>query len=125
MNNIIENNDYRFANGQVSCDLRVNAEAREPETQLDAVNVIEQSPHVAREEFSVPEYRGRDCQRRGSQVTPELIDADERLPGYLREPHLPQLESRRARNFANSLGIADQSKRLSPAVRCFDVQASH
>jgi hypothetical protein len=115
MNNIIENNDYRFANGQVSCDLRENSDASESETQLDAVNVIEQSPHVAREEFSVPEYRGRDCQRRGSQVTPELIDADERLPGYLREPHLPQLESRRARNFANSLGIADQSKRLSPA----------
>jgi hypothetical protein len=105
MKNIIENNEDQFANGQVSRDLRVNAEAREPETQLDAVNVIEQSPHVAREEFSVPE----------SQVTPELIDADERLPGYLREPHLPQLESRRARNFANSLGIADQSKRLSPA----------
>jgi hypothetical protein len=45
MKNIIENNEDRFANGQVSRDLRVNAEAREPETQLDAVTVIEQSPH--------------------------------------------------------------------------------
>jgi hypothetical protein len=26
-----------------------------------------------------------------------LIDADKRLPGHLREPHLPQFESQRAR----------------------------
>ena len=32
----------------------------------------------------------------------EQIDADERLPGYLREPHVPRFESRRARVLANS-----------------------
>jgi uncharacterized protein (TIGR00369 family) len=35
MNNSIENNDDQFANGQVSCDLRGNSDAAEPETQLD------------------------------------------------------------------------------------------
>jgi hypothetical protein len=115
MKNIIENNEDQFANGQVSRDLRVNAEATAPETQLDAVNVIEQSPHVAREECFCSREPGSDWQRRGFQVMPELIDADERLPGYLREPHLPRLESRRAGNFANSLGLADQSKRSSTA----------
>src|ERR1700687_2011719 len=65
MNNIIENNDDRFANGQVSCDLRSN-----------------------------------ERQRSGSPFLPRQIDADERLPGYLREPHLPRFESRSARNLA-------------------------
>jgi uncharacterized protein (TIGR00369 family) len=35
MNNLIENNDDRFANGQVSCDLRGNSDVTEPKTQLD------------------------------------------------------------------------------------------
>jgi len=92
MNNIIENNDDQFANGQVSCDLRGNVR-----------------------------------QRRGSQFLPRQIDADERLPGYLREPHLPRFESRSARNFAKqrvhrgdprsvlpgSQSIADQFRRTS------------
>jgi hypothetical protein len=51
MNNIIENNDDQFANGQVSCDLRSN-----------------------------------ERQRSGSPFLPRQIDADERLPVYLREP---------------------------------------
>jgi hypothetical protein len=59
------------------------------------------------------ENRAREWQRRGSQPLPEQIDADERLPGHLRDPHLPRFESQRARNFTNSLGIADQSKSLS------------
>src|SRR6266436_8059407 len=54
MKDFIENNDARFANGQVSCDLRGNSDARESETQLDAVNVIEQCPDVAPEEFPAP-----------------------------------------------------------------------
>jgi acyl-coenzyme A thioesterase PaaI-like protein len=55
MNNIIENNDdHQFANGQVSCDLRVNSDATESETQLDANNAIEQRPDVAPEEFPAP-----------------------------------------------------------------------
>jgi uncharacterized protein (TIGR00369 family) len=256
MNNIIENNDdHQFANGQVSCDLRVNSDATESETQLDADNAIEQCPDVAPEEFPAPigkllglmitssgtgratlefeasgryanpmgtlhggvlcdladaamgvayrstlaegetfttielkinflrpvwnaelraqarmvragkvvglvecdilegqqlvarasstcmtlrarlaegrqvtrnqlneprfgqptETRDRECEWRGSQHLPEQIDADERLPGYLREPHLPPFESRRMRNFTNSLGIADQSESFSPA----------
>ena len=54
MKDFIENNDDRFANGQVSCDLRGNSDARESETQLDAVNAIEQCPDVAPEEFPAP-----------------------------------------------------------------------
>src|SRR6266852_3570491 len=54
MKDFIENNDDRFANGQVSCDLRGNSDARESETQLDAVNVIEQCSDVAPEEFPAP-----------------------------------------------------------------------
>jgi uncharacterized protein (TIGR00369 family) len=54
MNNSIENNEGQFANGQVSCDLRRNSDAAESETQLDAVNVIEQGPDVAPEEFPAP-----------------------------------------------------------------------
>ena len=44
----------------------------------------------------------RHQQRRGSQFQPGQIDADECLPGYLHEHHLPRLESRRARVFASS-----------------------
>jgi hypothetical protein len=120
MKNIIENNEDQFANDQVSRDLRVNSDATQPETQLDVVNVTEQFPDVAPEQFpgrfgQPTENREREWQQRGSQLLPEQIDADERLPGHLRAPHLPRFESRRARNFTNSLGIADQSKSLSPA----------
>jgi len=220
MKDFIENNDDRFANGQVSCDLRGNSDAAECETQLDAVNAIEPCPDVAPEEFPAPigkllglmitgSSRGRaavefeararyanpmgtirggvlcdladaamgvaylstlaegetlttielkinflrpvwkgtlraearmvragkivglvECDIRDeqqrlvarasstcmtlrgrlaegrqptrNQLLSEQIDADERLPGYLREPHLPQLESRKARTFASS-----------------------
>ena len=54
MNNFIENNDDQFANGQASCDLRGNSDGAESETQLDAVNVIEQYPNAAPEEFPAP-----------------------------------------------------------------------
>jgi uncharacterized protein (TIGR00369 family) len=54
MNNFIENNDDQFANGQVSCDLRGDSDLAESETQLDAVNVIEQYPNAAPEEFPAP-----------------------------------------------------------------------
>jgi len=101
MNDIIHNdNKGQFANGQISRDLRFNSDATGPQTQLEAVNVIEQWPDVAREEFSASENWERERQRRGSQFLPEQIDADEQLPGYLREPHLPRFESRSARNFA-------------------------
>ena len=220
MDNLIQNSDQeRFANGQSRRDLRVNSDASE--TQHD-VNAIEQSPHVASEEFPAPigkllgltitnsatgratvefeaseryanpmgtlhggvlcdladaamgvaylstlaegetfttielkinflrpvwkaklraEARvirggkivgliecdilderqrlvarasstcmrlrgqlaeGRQLARNQPQLLSEQTDADERLPGYLREPHLPRFESRRARVFANS-----------------------
>jgi uncharacterized protein (TIGR00369 family) len=55
MNDIIEVSDEdQFANGQVSCDLRVNSDATESETQLGADNAIEQCPDVASEEFPAP-----------------------------------------------------------------------
>jgi hypothetical protein len=100
MNNIIKDNDKdQFANGQISRDLRANWGGTEPQTRLDAVNVIEQCPDVAREEFSASENWERVRQWRVSRFLPEQIDADERLPGYLREPHLPRFESPRTRNF--------------------------
>jgi uncharacterized protein (TIGR00369 family) len=243
MNNLNENIEDQFANGQVSRDLRVNSDATEPETQLHGDNLIEPVPDVAAEEFPAPigkllglriassgagratvefeasaryanptgtlhggvlcdladaamglaylstlaegetlttielkinflrpvwnaklraearvvragkvvgliecdilderrrlvarasstcmtlrgrlaegrqvtrnqndelrsgqskENRERERQQRGSQFLPEQIDADERLPGNLREPHLPRFESRRARVFASS-----------------------
>jgi hypothetical protein len=102
MNNIIENNGDQFANGKISRDLRVSSDPTEPQTLLDTVNVVEQCPDVAPEEFSAPENWERERQRRGTQFLPEQIDADERLPGYLREPHLPRFESRRGRVFASS-----------------------
>ena len=54
MNNIIENNDHQFANGQFSCDLRGNAEPAQSETQPDSLKVVEQSPDAALEEFPAP-----------------------------------------------------------------------
>jgi hypothetical protein len=53
------------------------------------------------------ENRERDRQQRGSQLLSEQIDADERLPGYLRGPHLPRFESRRARVFASSAFVKE------------------
>jgi uncharacterized protein (TIGR00369 family) len=54
MNNFTENNDDQFANGQVTCDLRENSDAAESETQLDPVNVVQQNPSAAQEEFPAP-----------------------------------------------------------------------
>ena len=54
MNNMFENDDDRFANGQVSRYLRGNSDATESETQLDPVDVIDQCPDVAPEEFPAP-----------------------------------------------------------------------
>jgi uncharacterized protein (TIGR00369 family) len=54
MNNFIQNNDERFANGQVSCDLRGNSEHAESESQGDAVGVVEERSKVAPGEFPAP-----------------------------------------------------------------------
>jgi hypothetical protein len=54
MNNIIENKEQQFANGQVCRNLGVNSEATEPEAEFEAMNVIEQRLDVAAEEFPAP-----------------------------------------------------------------------
>jgi hypothetical protein len=54
MNNIIENNEDQFANCQISRDLRANSDVMEPESRGDGVNVIEQLPDPAPEEFPAP-----------------------------------------------------------------------
>jgi hypothetical protein len=41
------------------------------------------------------ENRELEWERRRSEIQPTQIDANERLPGYLRDPHLPRFESRR------------------------------
>ena len=228
MNNLIENNQDQFANGQVRRELRGTSNPAQSQTQLDSVNVIGQHPDLALEEFPAPigkllglritssgagratvefeasgryanpmgtlhggvlcdladaamgvayrstlaegetfttielkinflrpvwkaklraearvvragkivglvecdilderqrlvarasstcmTLRGRLAEGRQltrnqldgpqeSRLAPEQIDADERLPGYLREPNLPRFESRKARIFASS-----------------------
>src|SRR5882724_7776464 len=55
MDNIIENSDQdQFANGQSRRDLRGNSDGTEPETCLHVVDVIEQRPVTASEEFPAP-----------------------------------------------------------------------
>jgi uncharacterized protein (TIGR00369 family) len=54
MNNFIENNEDQFANCQISRDLRANSDVTEPESRGDGVNVIEQLPDGAPEEFPAP-----------------------------------------------------------------------
>src|SRR5262249_47488371 len=54
MNNIIENKEQQFANGQVCRNSGVNSEATEPQAEFEAVNVIEQRLDVAAEEFPAP-----------------------------------------------------------------------
>jgi enoyl-CoA hydratase/carnithine racemase len=54
------------------------------------------------------ENREREWQRHGYQLLPEQIDADDRLPGYLREPHLPRFQLRSARVFASSAFTANE-----------------
>jgi uncharacterized protein (TIGR00369 family) len=54
MNNFIENNRDKFANGQVSRDLRGNSDSAESETQRDPVNVVGQGPDATPEEFPAP-----------------------------------------------------------------------
>src|SRR4029077_6338396 len=91
MDNIIKDNDEdQFANGQISRDLRANWSGTEPQTRLGAGDIFEQCPDVAPEEFSASENWESVRQWHVSQFLPEQIDADERLPGYLREPHLPR-----------------------------------
>ena len=52
MNNSIEESADRFANGQVSCDLRDNSDVTEPKTQLN-VNSAER-PDMELEQFPAP-----------------------------------------------------------------------
>jgi uncharacterized protein (TIGR00369 family) len=64
----------------------------------------EQRRLVARASSTCMTLRGRLAEGRQLTRTQPLskqIDADERLPGHLREPNLPRFESRRARAFAS------------------------
>ena len=66
----------------------------------------EQRRLVARASSTCMQLRGRVAEGRQitwNQPTSEQIDADERMPGYLREPHQPRFESRRAGVFASSI----------------------
>jgi uncharacterized protein (TIGR00369 family) len=54
MNNSIQGNHDRFANGKLSSDLRESSEASASEPQLDAVNALDQGPDEAPEEFPAP-----------------------------------------------------------------------
>jgi uncharacterized protein (TIGR00369 family) len=110
--------------GLVECDILDEGQqlvARASSTCMTLRGRLAEGRQVTRNQlnelrFGQPtETRDRKCEWRRSQHLPEQIDADERLPGHLREPHLPPFESRRARNFTNSLGIADQSEGFSPA----------
>jgi uncharacterized protein (TIGR00369 family) len=52
---------------------------------------------VARASSTCMTLRGRLAEgRQESQLPSKQVDADERLAGYVREPHLPRFESRRA-----------------------------
>jgi uncharacterized protein (TIGR00369 family) len=95
--------------GLVECDIldeRQQLVARASSTCMTLRGRLAEGCQVTRNQLDElrfgqsTETREREWQRRGSQLLPEQIDADERLPGYLREPHLPQFESRRALNFA-------------------------
>jgi hypothetical protein len=110
--------------GLVECDIldeRQRLVARASSTCMTLRGRLAEGRQLTRNQldklrFRQPtENRQGEWEWRGSQYLREQIDADERLPGYLRESHLPPFESRRARVFANSLGIADQSTSLSPA----------
>jgi hypothetical protein len=99
MNKIIDrDNEGRFANGQISRDLRGNPDATESKIRFEVANVTERCCDEAREESSAPESWEFERQRDGTQFLPEQVGADERLPGYLHEPHMPQFEPRSVRN---------------------------
>jgi hypothetical protein len=94
VNDIIENyNEGQFANGQISRDLRAKSDAVEPHRQVEALNAI---GHCS-DEPSAAENWEYERRQHGSQFLPRRIDADEQLPGHLREPHLPRFESARFR----------------------------
>lgn len=94
MDDIIDrNNEGQFANGQVSRDLRANSDATESKIRLGVANVTERCCDEARSENW--EF---EPQRHWTQFLPEQVDADERLPGYLYEPHRPRFEPRSVHN---------------------------
>jgi uncharacterized protein (TIGR00369 family) len=95
--------------GLVECDIldeRQQLVARASSTCMTLRGRLAEGRQVTRNQLDEPRFgqprenREYERERRGSQHLPEQIDADERLPGYFREPHLPSFESRRARVFA-------------------------
>ena len=99
MNNVIDkDNEGQVAKGQISRDLRANPDATEPKIRLEVANDTERCRNEAGEEFSALENWEFERQRQGIQFVPDQVDADERLPGYLHEPHMPRFEPRSVRN---------------------------
>jgi uncharacterized protein (TIGR00369 family) len=97
--------------GLVECDIvdeRQRLVARASSTCMTLRGALAEGREVTRTQldkrrFGQPaENREHESEWRGSQHLPEQLDADERLPGYLREPHLPPFESRRVHLFSNS-----------------------
>jgi uncharacterized protein (TIGR00369 family) len=91
--------------GLVECDIlddRQRLVARASSTCMKLRGPLAEGREVRRTQldtrrFGQPtENREHESEWRGSQHLPEQLDADERVPGYLREPHLPPFESRRA-----------------------------
>ena len=98
--------------GLVECDIldeRQRLVARASSTCMALRGALAEGREVTRtqldkQRFGQPtENREREWEWRRAQHLPEQLDADERLPGYLREPHLPPFESRRATLFSNSV----------------------
>jgi uncharacterized protein (TIGR00369 family) len=109
--------------GLIECDIldeRDRLVARASSTCMTLRGRLAEGRHETRNHLgelrSGESKENRDRENlRGSQFAREQIDADERLPGYLRESHLPSIESRRSHNFAGSLGTEDESRSSSSA----------
>jgi uncharacterized protein (TIGR00369 family) len=103
--------------GLIECDVldeRQRLVARASSTCMTLRGRLAEGRQVARNQSDDPRFgqstenRERERQR-GPQFLPEHIDADERLPGYLRDPHLPRFESRRSCLFASSAFTEESS----------------
>jgi uncharacterized protein (TIGR00369 family) len=87
--------------GLIQCD--IFDEGQRLVAGLSSTSMTLQAPLAEGRQFGQSkENRERARQQRGSEFQPGQIDADERLPGYLSEPHLPRFESRRAHVLASS-----------------------
>jgi uncharacterized protein (TIGR00369 family) len=102
--------------GLIECDIldeRRRLVARASSTSMTLRGRLAQGRQAKRNQLDElrsgqsKENRKRELQRRGSQFLLRQVDADERLPGYLHEPHLPRFESPSARAFAGSVSMTE------------------